>query len=309
MIWNFPTFPSLAQHGGDHGTRGFDDGHGHGFQGGAYGGGHDQYGGGAHGGHDDSLEKKKKDDKKKLIAGAAAGVAAGAVGGAVLAEALGQPYLSSFHMQFFRPYLSSIPTIQHLTRKLYWQIHPTPDSDDEHHGGAAHGGYASGGTYVPPGQYNQLQEPLPDETHDGSSVSSSDKEDVEEAKEDYEEALKSGDKEDIEEAREEYQEEYEETYEDDWGLTEHKRGSLVLFVFEALFLPKKKKWCFMVLDLGRHGHVMTYDETNSWLPFTLLFIARDFFLGYKDYRHYRSGIKVEGQSIPSSTKSSSTPYE
>lgn len=94
-------------------------------------------------------------------------------------------------------------------------IHPAVDSDDEHHG-AGHGGYAAGGgAYVPQGQYPPIQEPLPDETADGSSVSSSDKEDVEEAREDYEDALKSGDKEEVEEAREEYQEEYEETYGDD----------------------------------------------------------------------------------------------
>ena len=92
--------------------------------------------------------------------------------------------------------------------------YPAVDSDDEHHG-AGHGGYTGGGAYAPQGQYPPLHEPLPDETADGSSVSSSDKEDVEEAREDYEKALKSGDREEVEEAREEYQEEYEETYEDD----------------------------------------------------------------------------------------------
>jgi hypothetical protein len=55
---------------------------------------------------------------------------------------------------------------------------------------------------------------LPDETRSGDSVSSSDKEDVEEAREDYQEALKEGSQSDIEEAQEEYQEEYEETYEE-----------------------------------------------------------------------------------------------
>ena len=53
---------------------------------------------------------------------------------------------------------------------------------------------------------------LPDETRSGSSVSNSDKEDVEDAREDYQEALREGDHSDIEEAREEYQEELEETY-------------------------------------------------------------------------------------------------
>ena len=91
VIWNFPTVPSLSQHG-DYGTRGFDGGHG--VQGGSYGG-HDQYGA-EDGGHDDALKKKEKDDKKKLMMGAAAGVAAGAIGGAVIAEALGTCALSNF---------------------------------------------------------------------------------------------------------------------------------------------------------------------------------------------------------------------
>jgi hypothetical protein len=53
---------------------------------------------------------------------------------------------------------------------------------------------------------------LPDEIRSGSSVSSSDKEDVEEARKEYEEALKEGDHSDIEEAREEHEEEVEEAY-------------------------------------------------------------------------------------------------
>lgn len=58
------------------------------------------------------------------------------------------------------------------------------------------------------------EDELPDETRSGSSVSGSDKEDVEEAREEYREALEEGDHSDIEEAREEYEEEYEETYDD-----------------------------------------------------------------------------------------------
>jgi hypothetical protein len=53
---------------------------------------------------------------------------------------------------------------------------------------------------------------LQDEIRSGSSVSSSDKEDVEEARKEYEEALKEGDHSDIEEAREKYEEEVEEVY-------------------------------------------------------------------------------------------------
>ena len=47
---------------------------------------------------------------------------------------------------------------------------------------------------------------------DGNSVSSSDREDVQDARNDYEDALAEGDKSDIEEAREEYEEQYEEVY-------------------------------------------------------------------------------------------------
>lgn len=61
---------------------------------------------------------------------------------------------------------------------------------------------------------------LPAHDIDGRSVSSSDREEVEEARERYEEALRdaesssasSSDREELEEAREEYEEEYEETY-------------------------------------------------------------------------------------------------
>lgn len=51
---------------------------------------------------------------------------------------------------------------------------------------------------------------------DGDSVSSSDREDVQEAREEYEEALADSDASasDVEEAREEYEETYEEVYED-----------------------------------------------------------------------------------------------
>ncbi len=60
---------------------------------------------------------------------------------------------------------------------------------------------------VPP-----VQGDLPDKTRSGSSVSSSDKEDVEEAREEYQEELRESDHSNIEEAREEYEEQYEETY-------------------------------------------------------------------------------------------------
>ena len=61
---------------------------------------------------------------------------------------------------------------------------------------------------------------LPSTDADGDSVSSSDREEVQEARADYEEALaeasegSSSDAEEVQEAREEYEEAYEETYDD-----------------------------------------------------------------------------------------------
>lgn len=59
---------------------------------------------------------------------------------------------------------------------------------------------------------------LPATDADGDSVSSSDREEVQDARADYEEALaeassgSSSDQEEVEEARQEYEEAYEETY-------------------------------------------------------------------------------------------------
>lgn len=59
---------------------------------------------------------------------------------------------------------------------------------------------------------------MPATDADGDSVSSSDREEVQEARADYEEALaeasSSSDASSVREAREEYEEAYEETYED-----------------------------------------------------------------------------------------------
>ena len=63
-----------------------------------------------------------------------------------------------------------------------------------------------------PDPYDQPPAVLPVNDADGSSVSSSDREDVQDARNDYEDALADGDKSDIEEAREEYEEQYEEVY-------------------------------------------------------------------------------------------------
>lgn len=95
-----------------------------------------------------------------MMVGAAAGVAVGAVGGALLMNALG---MSTHFLPRFCPALEIL------------MILFTADDDDENHGGSAP-------------QYPPMQGDLPDKTADGSSVSSSDKEDVEEAREAHEEA-------------------------------------------------------------------------------------------------------------------------
>lgn len=73
----------------------------------------------------------------------------------------------------------------------------THSQGDQYHNGSA----------VQPA-YAHSPAALPDETASGHSVSSSDKESVQEAREEYENA----DASDKEEALEEYKEEYEETY-------------------------------------------------------------------------------------------------
>lgn len=102
--------------------------------------------------------------------------------------------------------------------------HFADDSDDEHKHAAAPAAQPQYGGYQDPynDPYNQPPAVLPPTDADGSSVSSSDREEVQEAREEYEEALaaaadsdaSSSDHERLEEAREEYEEAYEEVYED-----------------------------------------------------------------------------------------------
>src|SRR6266511_828297 len=68
---------------------------------------------------------------------------------------------------------------------------PGDDSSDEehHHVAPPVGAPPPGGGYYDQSGPPPPAAPLPDETADGSSVSSSDKEDVEEAREDYAEAI------------------------------------------------------------------------------------------------------------------------
>jgi len=109
---------------------------------------------------------------------------------------------------------------------------PPDDSDDEHKPSAAvaqpsysnyppQDPYASSASGYPAQQNPYGSGPpgvLPATDADGNSVSSSDREEVQEARDKYEEELaeasSSSDAESVREAREEYEEAYEETYED-----------------------------------------------------------------------------------------------
>ncbi|KAJ9149238.1 hypothetical protein NKR23_g4330 [Pleurostoma richardsiae] len=144
-------------------------------------------GGGGYASHPYGTGGEQREEKSHsgMLLGAAGGLAVGAIGGAMLANAL-------------------------------------DDSDDEHHHQAA---YAPTAEYAAP-QYDEAPMPppvLPPVDAYGDEVSSSDRESVQEAREDYEEALaeaadsdaSSSEQEELEEAREEYQEEYEEAYYDE----------------------------------------------------------------------------------------------
>ncbi|KAL8901059.1 MAG: hypothetical protein Q9207_005395 [Kuettlingeria erythrocarpa] len=121
--------------------------------------------------------KEKKSGKGGMLAAGAGGLAAGAVGGALIGHAMGDD-----------------------------------SSDDENHQS-----YQQQPTYVQQTTYYQGPDPSapppleapPPPSSDHGSVSSSDKEDLAEAREDYENASDASDR---EEAREEYEEQYEETY-------------------------------------------------------------------------------------------------
>jgi hypothetical protein len=131
-----------------------------------------------------------------MLLGAAGGLAIGAVGGALIANELNDSDSDHEH--------SAPPPA------------PAPAPVYDYNQPPAHDPYAD--------PYAQDGPPavLPPTDADGDSVSSSDREDVQEAREEYEEALadaadsdaSSSDQEALEEAREEYEETYEEVYED-----------------------------------------------------------------------------------------------
>ncbi|KAF5513566.1 hypothetical protein CGCF413_v001129 [Colletotrichum fructicola] len=133
----------------------------------------------------ETKDKEKKSSSSGMLLGAAGGLAVGAVGGALIANAL-------------------------------------DDSDDEHKAAAQQQQQQQYGGYQDNSYNDAPPAVLPPTDNDGDSISSSDREDVQEAREEYEEALaaahdsdaSSSDHERLEEAREEYEETYEEVYED-----------------------------------------------------------------------------------------------
>ncbi|OQO14367.1 hypothetical protein B0A48_01243 [Cryoendolithus antarcticus] len=152
----------------------------------SYGAGHAPHSGGPQYGQPGHGHEKKGGNNAMLYG--AGGLAAGAVGGALITNAM---------------------------------------DDDDHHGGPAQGpsqgyggdpSYVQGGYGAPPS--GAPPEVLPATDADGESVSSSDREEVQDARADYEEAVaeasegSSSDAEEVAEAREDYEEAYEETYED-----------------------------------------------------------------------------------------------
>lgn len=145
-------------------------------------------------------EAKKDNSARNMALGAAGGLVAGAIGGALVADAFGMSCFPLFHSRDVDP-----------SARI-------DDNDTEHHATLPP---SQTGAYDPSSYTQQPPAVLPPTDGDGDSVSSSDRESVQSAREEYEEKLaeahESGDasdREEAEEAREEYREEYEETYED-----------------------------------------------------------------------------------------------
>ncbi|UNI13637.1 hypothetical protein JDV02_000362 [Purpureocillium takamizusanense] len=181
--WEAPGYTAPPSGSGDDSRTGF----------GAPGGPPPGYAGGGGGGagYEQPSQEKKGSGKGGMLLGAAGGLAAGAVGGALLHHALSDSDSDKEGEQ----------------RHAYQQPAPYQPPQPE---------------YYPQASYAAAAPPtvLPPTDADGSSVSSSDREDVQEARERYEEALadaadsdaSSSEEEELEEARDEYYEEYEDTY-------------------------------------------------------------------------------------------------
>lgn len=141
-----------------------------------------------------------------MLLGAAGGLALGAVGGALIANELNDSDSDHEHHAAAAAAPAAAAPVEQQPQVInnYYGAPPEDSYADP---------YAQDG---PPGV-------LPTHDADGDSVSSSDREAVQEAREEYEEAMakaadsdaSSSDIEAAEEAREEYEEIYEEVYEDE----------------------------------------------------------------------------------------------
>ncbi|RFU78550.1 hypothetical protein TARUN_3680 [Trichoderma arundinaceum] len=147
----------------------------------------------SHGDEGRGEEKKKSSGKGGLLLGAAGGVAAGLVGGAILHHVFSD---DSDDEERRQEYAQQAPSQTVIVNE-----YNTNEYNDSYYDGGAPG-------------------ILPARDAEGNYVSESDRESVQEAREEYEEALadaqdssaSSSDYEELAEAREEYYEEYEETY-------------------------------------------------------------------------------------------------
>jgi hypothetical protein len=150
---------------------------------------------------------KKKDEKKSsgyggAIGGAAAGLAVGGIGGALIANALDDSDDEKPHAAAAAPSYAPAPTNYAPVPDPSYGGYGAPSQDSYGYNAPAPVAQPSGygGSAYEPGLYDDA--PLPDETRSGSSVSSSDRESLEEKREE------------LREAQEEYEEEYAETYDD-----------------------------------------------------------------------------------------------
>ena len=143
-------------------------------------------------------DKGKKDKEKKAGGHSTAMLAAAGVGGVAAGALVGHELSTSLH---------TFPYPSHTVHLSAYTAAAEDSSDDEHHASAPAFAPVPTTTYAAPvavAAPPAFAEPPPVPTHDedGSSISSSDRESMEEARED------------LIEAQEEYQEELEENYED-----------------------------------------------------------------------------------------------
>lgn len=126
-------------------------------------------------------------------------------------------YTYKYHVPLVTNPFAPSRTLLYLGTTLTTNLPTAEDSDEERAAAAApppqqqmYAAAPQESSYEPvPAAAPLYEQPLPDETASGSSVSSSDKEELEERQEELEEM-----RQEYEEAQQEYAEEYEETYDD-----------------------------------------------------------------------------------------------